>query len=289
MSGCTKSSFNEPSPPITMTTSAPVSSTIATELSTAAWAMFAFPSAKAARMASEFGAGLTSTWIPNFANVPFISAATTGSGRPGRLVSRIFCRLCALAYAPLAHNNPATRSDRPSHRLAFIETYSLCVRRDLSLRCAFVQFFERPLRDGHRIKDRLSEIRTAQRIKARVRRGPDDVAVPFDEHVVHGAVVASKFFQVAALRRNEVSNLFRLVKVTNIVTTESRDEVRIRNKLLPRFSRRLEMWRIMSAEAAALETKIAVWRFGRGNSAGKLRDGNRVFVIAEVGGPNRQI
>src|SRR5712664_3310147 len=99
MSGCTKSSFSEPSPPITITTSAPASSTIATALSTAAWAMSAFPSARAARIASEFGAGFVSASIPYFANRPFISAATTGSGRPGKLVSRIFCGPGACAPA----------------------------------------------------------------------------------------------------------------------------------------------------------------------------------------------
>src|SRR2546421_1138698 len=130
---------------------------------------------------------------------------------------------------------------------------------------------------------------TAQRIKARVRRGPDDVAVPFDEHVVHGAVVASKFFQVAALGRNEVSNLFWLVKVSNVVTTESRDEVRIRNKLLPRFSRRLEMWRIMSPEATALETEIAVRCFRRRNGTRQLSNGHGVLFIANIDDPVRQI
>jgi hypothetical protein len=123
-----------------MTTSAPVSSTIATELSTAAWAMSAFPSAKAARIASELGAALTSTSIPNFANVPFISPATTGSGRPGRLVNRIFCGLGSCERALLLHNNPAARIDRQTHLLAFIEIRSFYGSREMSLRCALAQF-----------------------------------------------------------------------------------------------------------------------------------------------------
>src|SRR6266436_1342004 len=168
MSGCTKSSFNDPSPPITMTTSAPASSTIATELSTAAWATSAFPSAKAARIASEFGAALTSTSIPNFANVPFISAATTGSGRPGRLVNRIFCGLGSCARALLLHNDPTARIDRQTHLLAFIEIRSLCGPGKWAYGAPF---FERPFRDRRRIKDRLSEIRAAQRV------GPVSVAV----------------------------------------------------------------------------------------------------------------
>src|SRR2546430_2410445 len=64
--------------------------------------MSALPSAKAARMASEFGAGETSTSIPNFANVPFASAATTSSGLPGWLVTRTFCGLGAEFLARLA-------------------------------------------------------------------------------------------------------------------------------------------------------------------------------------------
>src|SRR6266478_5178712 len=121
--------------------------------------------------------------------------------------------------------------------------------------CTFVEFVERPLRDGQRIEYGLSKIRAAQGVQPGVRRGPDDVAIPLDKYVVHGAVVASEFFQIAALRRNEVRDFFRPVEIADVVAAKPGDEIRIGDKFLPRFPRRFQVRRIVCAEASALEAK----------------------------------
>src|ERR1700722_8571188 len=67
-------------------------------------------------------------------------------------------------------------------------------------RRAFVEFVERPFCHRHGVEDGFAEVGAAERVEASVRGGPEDVAVPFDENVVHGAVVAAEFLQVSALR-----------------------------------------------------------------------------------------
>src|SRR2546429_7739712 len=72
----------------------------------------------------------------------------------------------------------------------------------------FVEPVERPFRDGQGIENGFAEIRTSKRIQAGVGGAPDHVAVPFDKDVVHGAVVTAEFLQVAALRRDKISDFF---------------------------------------------------------------------------------
>src|SRR5580700_1622039 len=76
---------------------------------------------------------------------------------------------------------------------------------------SLVQFIERPLGDRHGIENGFAEMETAQRVEPGVRCRPDDVAIPFDEDVVDGAIVAAEFRQIAALRRDEVCDLFRTI------------------------------------------------------------------------------
>src|SRR5712691_4284422 len=124
---------------------------------------------------------------------------------------------------------------------------------DICSRRTFIQSVQRPFQNRHRIKNGLPEIWAAQRVQARVCRSPNDVAVPLDKNVVDRAVVASEYFQIAALRRNEVSDFFGFIKISNVVAAEPGDEIRISNKFLPRFTGGLQVRWIVRAETPALE------------------------------------
>ncbi len=133
----------------------------------------------------------------------------------------------------------------------------------------------------------LAEIRTTQRIQASVRGAPDHVAVPFDKDVVHGAVVAAELFQVASLRRDEICDFFGLGKIADVIAAQPGNEVRIGDEFLARPSRGFEMRRIVRAEAATLETKIALGGFGRRDGAGKLGNRDRMLLVANIDDPVR--
>src|ERR1700722_6080845 len=101
---------------------------------------------------------------------------------------------------------------------------------------AFIQLIQRPFRDRQGIEYRLAKIGTAQRIESSIGSPPKDVAVPFDKYIVDGAIVAAELFQVAALRRNEVSNFFRTIKIADVVAAQPGNEIGIGNKILARFT-----------------------------------------------------
>src|SRR5579859_1790921 len=154
---------------------------------------------------------------------------------------------------------------------------------------AFVEFLERPFCHRHGVEDRFAEVWTTERVEAGVGRGPNDVAVPFDEDVVHGAVVAAEFLEVAALGWDEIGHFLGRVEVADVVAAEAGDEIGIGDEFLAGFSRRLQMRWIMSAEASALETEVAVGRFGRRNGAWELRDWDGMRFVADINYPIRQI
>src|ERR1700676_3225985 len=97
-------SFSELSAPITITTSTPAESTIATSLSTARKATSPFPSARSLRKDSELGRTKYSTSTPYLARMPRDSATITGSGR-ARQSTRIFCgaACCACEEVQIAN------------------------------------------------------------------------------------------------------------------------------------------------------------------------------------------
>src|SRR5262245_22903021 len=87
--GWTKSWSMLPSPPITMTTSAPAVSTMATALSAAAWATSKAPAARPSRRAWELGVNSSSTRTPFFSNRPFAWPAKIGRfWTPGKTRTR---------------------------------------------------------------------------------------------------------------------------------------------------------------------------------------------------------
>src|SRR5712691_3035361 len=103
MSGCTKSSFMLLSPPVTMTTSCPASSTIATALSTAACAIWKSPAASPSRCSCEFTVNRTSTFRPWRSKMPWDAAAMTGSAwAPGNILTRsgVGCACAAIEQKP---------------------------------------------------------------------------------------------------------------------------------------------------------------------------------------------
>src|SRR5437879_13892010 len=153
----------------------------------------------------------------------------------------------------------------------------------------FVEPVERPFRDGQGIENGFAEIRTSKRIQAGVGGAPDHVAVPFDKDVVHGAVVTAEFLQVAALRRDKISDFFGLGKIADVVAAQPGNEVRIGDEFLARLSRRFEMRRIVRATASTLEPKIAIGGLGRRNGPRKLGDRDRSLVVASSDDPARQV
>src|SRR5260370_1438544 len=86
-----------------------------------------------------------------------------------------------------------------------------------ALRGAFVQFFQRPFGNGHGVEHGLAQVGAAQSVQTGVGGGPENVAVPFDENVIDGAVVAAKFPEIAALRRNEIGNFLGAVQIADEV------------------------------------------------------------------------
>src|SRR5579859_4196570 len=154
---------------------------------------------------------------------------------------------------------------------------------------AFVEFVERPFCHRHGVEDRLAEVWTTERVEAGVGGGPNDVADPFDEDVVHGAVVAAEFLEVAALGWNEIGHFLGLVEVADVVAAKAGDEIGIGDEFLARFSRSFQVRWIVRAEASALEAEIAVGGFGRRNGARKLGDGDRMRFVADINDPVGQI
>src|SRR5713226_9651447 len=76
------------SPPVTMTTSLPASSTMATALSTAAWAIWNSPAARPSRCSCEFEVNSTSTFTPWRSKMPCDAAAIAGSAcAPGNILT----------------------------------------------------------------------------------------------------------------------------------------------------------------------------------------------------------
>src|SRR5262250_2025596 len=119
---------------------------------------------------------------------------------------------------------------------------------------AFVEFVERPFVDRHGIENGLAKIRTTERVEAGIGGGPDNVAVPFDEDIIHGAVVASEFLQIATLRRNEIGHFLGAIEIADVVAAKTRDEITVGDEFLAWFPGRFEVWRIVGAKSSALET-----------------------------------
>src|ERR1700687_2558908 len=101
-----------------------------------------------------------------------------------------------------------------------------------ALRGAFIEFFQRPFRYRHGIEDRLTEVGAAQRVQTGVGGGPENVAVPFDENIVDGAVVAAKYFEVATLRRNGISDFLVTIQISDIVAAQSGEEVGVGDEIV---------------------------------------------------------
>src|SRR5580700_588551 len=112
--GCAMISFSELSAPITITTSTPAESTMATSLSTARNATSPFPAARSLRKDSELGRTRNSASIPYLARMPRDSAIITGYGRARHSI-RIFCGAdcCAREEMHIANTAIIARKQRP--------------------------------------------------------------------------------------------------------------------------------------------------------------------------------
>src|ERR1700730_18428526 len=128
---------------------------------------------------------------------------TNCTGFPRSVSNLIFFGAVVCAVSDVLASRSAATSGKLIRCSTFIKNPPWVWSRP-SLRCAFIQLVQRPFRDRQGIKYRLTKIRAAQRIQSSIGSRPNDIAVPFDKHIIDSAIVAAEFFEVTALRRNEV-------------------------------------------------------------------------------------
>src|SRR5712692_10795256 len=107
---------------------------------------------------------------------------------------------------------------------------------------------QRPFLDRYRYGDRLAECGSLEGIQACIGSDPDDFSIPFDEHVVDGTVVAVPLVELAALRRDEVGDDPRFLRVADVVALHTGVEMRIAGEVRIGLARGLDVRRIVRAE-----------------------------------------
>jgi len=151
------------------------------------------------------------------------------SGRPSSVSPLIFCTFCSCAHDELPQKKSYSEIEaRPTGMKCIISSLlydpgisiengtpsnhgHLCVLSisvlilSCPLRRTSLSLSSRPFRDRHRIRGWASRIRATSAYKPVFASRSQITLRPLDKNVVHRAVVASEFFQVAALRRNEVT------------------------------------------------------------------------------------
>src|ERR1700720_1193054 len=151
---------------------------------------------------------------------------TNCTGFPRSVSNLIFFGAVVCAVSDVLASRSAATSGKLIRCSTFIKNPPWVWSRP-SLRCAFIQLVQRPFRDRQGIKYRLTKIGTAQRIESCISGRPNDVTVPFDEHIVDSAIITAEFFQVAALWRNEVGDFFGAIKIADVVAAQPGNEIGI--------------------------------------------------------------